>query len=822
MERHAPYYAAPPPGQHHPPQQPQHYTQQPPQQAGSAPLYVQPPPGLAALPNYPPPDRLPNQQPQPEQQQPQLFPQPLGVAYGAPGLPVSAPGLAPWATHQPFVQVQQLLGALPGPGATGQAPWVLQQQQTQQPLLHQQQQQLGAAGLAPDRPGLQASQPAAQHLGQGQGQQAVPGGQAISAPLDSAAAGGPGDPRPRPARSHYSSKPLSKEQLERQQQKVQQQQEQQQQQQQAGNGVMPPLGAGTQQAQQAAPVPRYISNMPPPVSAPGATSGMPGGLPGAGGEAAADGVDYLAGPAPAALNTLGQRGHITGSAATMAPQPIPTAPLAQAHAGGTGVATFTGLTQGGYPPSSGAYTSSAAPAMGQQPAPPVPGRTGSLPSGSGGGGGGVGQMWTNGLVEAPAPARSDRAPLILSDRALAPTAGAKRAFDSLGFPSEGLYRDHKRQQNVSSTAAGSSHPGGPQQQQQMRRVSDTVFRLVLNLNDTALLIGKGGGTIRQIERDTGARVKRLPEPPGGSEQVIVIWSPPSAGVEGERFNSAQRALLDCCSRVLLAQNPPSVAGMQGRLHMLINRTQELAVVGRGGATISRVRAESNASVRVFLPHQLPPCALDNDLMVEVVGDAAAVLKAVELLGALLRESPPTEKPGDAPMSLWTLLYNQPGMAPVAAGGLGAAGGLPPGFGGPGSSLGGQPHGGGGGGGGVAGGGGMGGASFARGGGGAPAYPPGFGPPGTNEPRPSGTGMRPMQPLPPQQPPQQPPPMFNAGRGPPPPQRPPPPGPPGAGFGPGFAPPMGPMGRAPMQPPPPRPMGPARPPGYGGIPPGGYY
>ncbi len=56
---------------------------------------------------------------------------------------------------------------------------------------------------------------------------------------------------------------------------------------------------------------------------------------------------------------------------------------------------------------------------------------------------------------------------------------------------------------MSSTAAGSSHPGGPQQQQQMRRVSDTVFRLVLNLNDTALLIGKGGGTIRQIERDTG-------------------------------------------------------------------------------------------------------------------------------------------------------------------------------------------------------------------------------------------------------------------------------------------------------------------------------
>jgi hypothetical protein len=38
---------------------------------------------------------------------------------------------------------------------------------------------------------------------------------------------------------------------------------------------------------------------------------------------------------------------------------------------------------------------------------------------------------------------------------------------------------------------------------------------------------------------------------------------------------------------------------------------------RGGATINRIRSESGAGVRVMLPQQLPPCALDNDLLVEV-------------------------------------------------------------------------------------------------------------------------------------------------------------------------------------------------------------
>jgi hypothetical protein len=51
-----------------------------------------------------------------------------------------------------------------------------------------------------------------------------------------------------------------------------------------------------------------------------------------------------------------------------------------------------------------------------------------------------------------------------------------------------------------------------------------VYRLVLDVVDTALIIGRGGNTVRQIEAATGGRVKRLQEPPGAREQVVVIWN----------------------------------------------------------------------------------------------------------------------------------------------------------------------------------------------------------------------------------------------------------------------------------------------------------
>jgi hypothetical protein len=50
---------------------------------------------------------------------------------------------------------------------------------------------------------------------------------------------------------------------------------------------------------------------------------------------------------------------------------------------------------------------------------------------------------------------------------------------------------------------------------------ETIFRLVVNVVDTALIIGRGGATVRQIEQDSGARAP-VPAAPAGRS-----WPPPS-------------------------------------------------------------------------------------------------------------------------------------------------------------------------------------------------------------------------------------------------------------------------------------------------------
>lgn len=99
-------------------------------------------------------------------------------------------------------------------------------------------------------------------------------------------------------------------------------------------------------------------------------------------------------------------------------------------------------------------------------------------------------------------------------------AGTKRPYDEAGAPAvagsyqgtaAGYATDAKRQ-HVAPPLTPASVP------------RETVYRLVLDVVDTALIIGRGGNTVRQIEQTTGGRVKRLQEPPGAREQVVVVWN----------------------------------------------------------------------------------------------------------------------------------------------------------------------------------------------------------------------------------------------------------------------------------------------------------
>jgi hypothetical protein len=101
---------------------------------------------------------------------------------------------------------------------------------------------------------------------------------------------------------------------------------------------------------------------------------------------------------------------------------------------------------------------------------------------------------------------------------------------------------------------------------------------VLDVVDTALIIGRGGNTVRSIEQATGGRIKRLQEPPGAREQTLVIWSNSRELPAPNRMgrNTAQEALIDCVKRVVFQENAPM--GQPAHLRFLIGRSQEAGVV----------------------------------------------------------------------------------------------------------------------------------------------------------------------------------------------------------------------------------------------------
>ncbi|KAL4443770.1 hypothetical protein ABPG75_011507 [Micractinium tetrahymenae] len=251
-----------------------------------------------------------------------------------------------------------------------------------------------------------------------------------------------------------------------------------------------------------------------------------------------------------------------------------------------------------------------------------------------------------GAYPAPAaqPAAADPA-AAGSTSPLGPTSGSKRSYEAAGGAADGVAEAVKRQQLEHSAApvvAAARLSGAAAVPR------ETVYRLVMDVVDTALIIGRGGNTVRQIEAATNGRVKRLQEPPGAREQVVVVWSSardtPSPGRTAR--NTAQEALLECVRRVVFQETAPM--GQPSTVRVLVNRTQEQGVVDNMAAIVSE-----NPGTSIAFKHHLslPPCALDNDVLIELTGERYSLMAAVETLSHVLREHPALERPGTAPPAL---------------------------------------------------------------------------------------------------------------------------------------------------------------------------
>ncbi|BBN18626.1 poly(rC)-binding protein 3/4 [Marchantia polymorpha subsp. ruderalis] len=243
---------------------------------------------------------------------------------------------------------------------------------------------------------------------------------------------------------------------------------------------------------------------------------------------------------------------------------------------------------------------------------------------------------------------------------------------------DGLSR--KRHQEQSENGGGLS--------KRAARTPEIMFRLLIPATKIGKVIGKQGNQIKQLREETGARIK-IADPVSTIEERVVLISSRDEAVQST--SAAEDALIRVATIVVEEKTdggPTASIGPQHHIapnltRLLIAGSQAGSLIGKAGTTIKDIRESSGANVRILPPDQLPVCssALDNDRLVQIAGDIAQVQKALQMIGAKLRENPPKETVSiRAPFFLTShpqMLIPQSGLTtyPSAARFRGQAGGV---------------------------------------------------------------------------------------------------------------------------------------------------
>ncbi|CAK9199576.1 unnamed protein product [Sphagnum troendelagicum] len=169
---------------------------------------------------------------------------------------------------------------------------------------------------------------------------------------------------------------------------------------------------------------------------------------------------------------------------------------------------------------------------------------------------------------------------------------------------------------------------------------DNVFRLLVPVQKVGGIIGRKGEFVKKMCEDTRSRIKVLEGVPGTPERIVLVSAreDPDATV-----SPAMEGLLRVHRRVIDSSEPESadgeMAGGGGPVssRLLVAATQAGSLIGRQGATIKSIQDASGATVRILPPEDLPLCALSDDRVVEIQGEARVVQHAMELVVSHLRK-----------------------------------------------------------------------------------------------------------------------------------------------------------------------------------------
>uniref|UniRef100_A0A5B6ZC29 Putative RNA-binding KH domain-containing protein n=1 Tax=Davidia involucrata TaxID=16924 RepID=A0A5B6ZC29_DAVIN len=168
---------------------------------------------------------------------------------------------------------------------------------------------------------------------------------------------------------------------------------------------------------------------------------------------------------------------------------------------------------------------------------------------------------------------------------------------------------------------------------------ESVFRMLVPAQKVGGIIGRKGEYIKKMCEETRARIKILDGPPGTAERAVMI----SAKEEPDAsLPPAIDGLLRVHKRIVdglegdSSHAPPGVGGKVST-RLLVAAAQAGSLIGKQGATVKSIQEASNCIVRVLGTDDLPIFALQDDRIVEVVGEPAGVHKGIELIASHLRK-----------------------------------------------------------------------------------------------------------------------------------------------------------------------------------------
>ncbi|GMG99594.1 hypothetical protein Nepgr_001434 [Nepenthes gracilis] len=195
--------------------------------------------------------------------------------------------------------------------------------------------------------------------------------------------------------------------------------------------------------------------------------------------------------------------------------------------------------------------------------------------------------------------------------------------------SEIFHPEEKQEGQNNAVVATKKWPGWP---------GESVFRMLVPVQKVGNIIGRKGEYIKKIVEETRARIKILDGPPGIAERAVMV----SAKEEPDAsLPPAIDGLLRVHKRIvegLESDSSLAVASAGGKVstRMLVPATQVGSLIGKQGSTVKSIQETSNCIVRVLGREDLPVFALQDDRVVEVVGEPASVHKTMELIASHLR------------------------------------------------------------------------------------------------------------------------------------------------------------------------------------------